>query len=105
MTAEPTVNKDRSLIESLTLTQSSVEAALVADIAEYFTPASGLVITAKAVPDNVVELADAASADSGIIDDLDGTPKNVGSAVITVKATDTLGQYFTQTIAVTVNAP
>jgi hypothetical protein len=102
VTAEPVVDSDRSLVSSLTLTRGDDPVNLVTDIAEYFKPAMGLIITAKAVPDNIVELSDAAAAEAGITDNLSGTPKNVGTAVITVKAADAIGQSITRTISVTV---
>jgi hypothetical protein len=102
VTAEPVVDPDRSLVSSLTLTKGTESVVLVSDIAEYFKPAMGLIITAKAVPDNIVELSAAATAEAGIQDNLLGTPKNVGTAVITVKAADAIGQSITRTISVTV---
>jgi hypothetical protein len=76
--------------------------ALVQDIDNYFMPSSGLTMTGESSDPNVIGFS--ATADDhheGI--NLMGTPNNTGSATITVTATDTIGQYGTQTFTATVS--
>ena len=87
------------------VTDGQADEPLVIGVANYFKPNTGLTITAKSSDPNVLRFSDTESEHITGAGVLQGDPRNVGSATVTVTGTDNIGQFATQSFAATVELP